>query len=336
MYALFHLHRLNNFLTPKDLFSGIFLKFAIDVNSIYGSDMFAAKSAGRELLGLNQLVSTNTPNLNFPLMVLIDYRGFRLIATSCLPLDGTYVFLVSLLCAMTLFLWIDRRTLMYGSADGGHTVQDQDPVLKGMIKDACTKLRLKGHLVGKGKQQKLIYGPGDLEGHLGYAFLPSRLFSICLHHPPPNAYYSHDGRYYVIDCARLCPPFPPVFTILAFPLSHDHDLFESEHHVEALEFTVNTWEEEVRKILFVSATRSVHSTVYEKSFSDGSSLSFLSHILIPGAIFHGSRSDCDGTTLNEYASILVGQSIYGNAVLIYTGGLIGQRVRLSPLPILLT
>ncbi len=34
---------------------------------------------------------------------------------------------------------------------------------------------------------QLVYGPGDLEGHLG-----------------------KDGRYYVLDAARLFPPHPPV------------------------------------------------------------------------------------------------------------------------------
>jgi hypothetical protein len=44
--------------------------------------------------------------LRFPLVVLIDYMGFRLMASSILP--------------------IDRSTLVYGSQDGGKTILSQD------------------------------------------------------------------------------------------------------------------------------------------------------------------------------------------------------------------
>ncbi len=51
--------------------------------------------------------NTNTPGLHFPLMALIDYRGFRLVAISILP--------------------ISRSTILYGSADGGATIHCDDP-----------------------------------------------------------------------------------------------------------------------------------------------------------------------------------------------------------------
>ena len=43
-------------------------------------------------------------------------------------------------------------------------------------------LNLKGHKVG----QAVVYGPGDIEGHLG-----------------------HDGNYYVVDFGRVFPPEAP-------------------------------------------------------------------------------------------------------------------------------
>jgi hypothetical protein len=49
------------------------------------------------------------------------------------------------------------------------------------MEEAGRKLHLKGHLAGTGTEP--TYGPGDLEGHLGF-----------------------DGRYYVLDFARVFPP----------------------------------------------------------------------------------------------------------------------------------
>lgn len=53
-------------------------------------------------------------------------------------------------------------------------------------------MNLKPHIVGadrEGNGGSLIYGPGDIEGHLGV-----------------------DGRYYVLDFARLAPPEPTAVT----------------------------------------------------------------------------------------------------------------------------
>jgi len=48
-------------------------------------------------------------------------------------------------------------------------------------------LNLKEHMVGKAQDRSVpVYGPADLEGHLAY-----------------------DGRYYVLDVARLFPPEKP-------------------------------------------------------------------------------------------------------------------------------
>lgn len=49
------------------------------------------------------------------------------------------------------------------------------------MKKAGEFLNLRGHLAGSGTQ--LTYGPGDLEAHLGM-----------------------DGKYYVLDFARVFPP----------------------------------------------------------------------------------------------------------------------------------
>ena len=55
--------------------------------------------AGHELKGLTSCFLCGVDGLNFPLIALIDYRGFRLVCMSVLP--------------------IDEDTLVCGSADGG-------------------------------------------------------------------------------------------------------------------------------------------------------------------------------------------------------------------------
>jgi len=73
---------------------------------MYGGDKraddMAMKAGGLELQGLMCWQSTMPEGLRFPMMCLIDYKGFRLIASAVLP--------------------IGRDTLRYGSADGGRTV----------------------------------------------------------------------------------------------------------------------------------------------------------------------------------------------------------------------
>jgi hypothetical protein len=46
------------------------------------------KAAAHELKGLIGYYSCNIPGLNFPLMALIDYKGFRVIAMSILPINA--------------------------------------------------------------------------------------------------------------------------------------------------------------------------------------------------------------------------------------------------------
>lgn len=57
------------------------------------------------------------------------------------------------------------------------------------MKEACLKLNLKPHKSGLNATEKDpdMWGPGDIEGHLG-----------------------RDGRYYLLDFSRACPPECPL------------------------------------------------------------------------------------------------------------------------------
>lgn len=142
---------------------GVLFKFAVDVppHFLYGSDEYAQKAAGHELKGLNQW-SLNSEGLHFPLMALVRHCGFTLVALSMLPIGG--------------------NSLVYGSDDAGRTVHFDDDVIYEKMKQTANALNLKGHYL-VADTSKLIYGPGDIEGHLGT-----------------------DNLHYVLDYARVYPP----------------------------------------------------------------------------------------------------------------------------------
>jgi len=71
-----------------------------------------------------------------------------------------------------------------GSCNAADTIANSDPTMRSIMKQAAGILNLKGHYVEPiNGEKELLYGPVDLEGHLG-----------------------KDGRYYIIDTARLFPP----------------------------------------------------------------------------------------------------------------------------------
>lgn len=152
----------------KFIQNSIFFKYAIDSHQLYGgNDEHAMKVAGHELKGGTALMSCGMMlGLNFGLMCLIDYRGYRLIATSSLP--------------------ISQDTIVYGSCDGGHTVHADNSELNSIMEKCFKILNLKGHTAGIGSSTKFIYGPCDIEGHVG-----------------------RDGKFYVVDVARIWPPETP-------------------------------------------------------------------------------------------------------------------------------
>jgi hypothetical protein len=79
-------------------------------------------------------------------MALINYRGFRLVALSLLP--------------------IDKTTLIYGSSDGGQHVRATIPKFNLLMEQAAGILNLKAHLVGM-NSKAILHAAGDIEGHYG-------------------------------------------------------------------------------------------------------------------------------------------------------------------------
>ncbi|KAF2070452.1 hypothetical protein CYY_008232 [Polysphondylium violaceum] len=137
---------------------GILFKFAMDTRLnhdcwMYGGktarDDYAAKAASNELKGLISYYMTDVKGLNYPLMALIDYKGFRLIALSVLP--------------------ISSDTIKYGSSDSGSVVHSEIPELNDKMKQVGEKLNLKAHRVGSiPENTKILSSPGDIEAHKGF------------------------------------------------------------------------------------------------------------------------------------------------------------------------
>ena len=140
----------------KYVVHGILFKFCLasmSENDLFGSDANAMKTAGNELKALvsifNAGVASSTPetseirNLRLPLMCIVDFRGYRVLAMAVLPISSS--------------------TLRYGSSDGGKHVHDDDQEMARAIKQLANVLGLKKHRVGS----QNLYLCGDVEGHRG-------------------------------------------------------------------------------------------------------------------------------------------------------------------------
>jgi Clustered mitochondria len=130
---------------------------------LYGDDECAMKVAGHELRALIAIhgavhMEPVLP-IALPLMSVIDYKGFRVVAQSILPVHG-------------------KKTLVYGSSDGGlrvHTSFGSEH-----MRELARRLNLKAHLVNErgnastattatadDDQKRMIYACTDIEGHKG-------------------------------------------------------------------------------------------------------------------------------------------------------------------------
>ena len=133
----------------KYIANNILFKFALDSHGLFnGNDYAAAKVAGHELKGLMAYFSLHMKGIRVPIMALVDYRGFRLIAMSVLPVSG--------------------ESLVYGSKDGGYVVQKSNKEFNRHMRAAGKKLNLKPHRCGIRKRHtKKLWAACDVEGHIG-------------------------------------------------------------------------------------------------------------------------------------------------------------------------
>lgn len=176
----------------KYIVHNILFKFALDKRDFYGSDAAAAKVAGHELQGLISLFNCDEVGLCMPLMALVDYKGFRLIAISTLP--------------------VNSETLCYGTCDGGRTIHGGTDNFNRRVAGACVRgggagalwllnrggattalsrtINVKAHYCGTEANKVLMYSACDLEGHIGL-----------------------DNKLYLLDFSRVMPPERPTVAL---------------------------------------------------------------------------------------------------------------------------
>jgi hypothetical protein len=118
----------------KFVVRGILFKYAVDTTFAYRATPFwmyggstpdderASKAGGHELLGCANIMNCNIPDLNTPLMALIDYKGYRLVAMSFLP--------------------ISKGSLVYGSSDAGKTIHNDAPPVVPLMRKVGKKIEL--------------------------------------------------------------------------------------------------------------------------------------------------------------------------------------------------
>lgn len=126
----------------KFIVHNILFKFAVDYNGLFGNDYAAAKAAGNELRGLISYFNTGISDLNVPLMALVDYRGFRLIAMSILPVGEETIIYGSWYVGVKL---TTSHIINIQRSDAGRNIHANDEEFNELMKVAAKKLNLKPH-----------------------------------------------------------------------------------------------------------------------------------------------------------------------------------------------
>lgn len=76
------------------------------------------KACGHDLKGLSAVYDTGMRDIHLPLICIIDYRGFRVVAMSLLPICGD-------------------ETIIYGSSNAGRAVCASDEKFNKLVKAVC-------------------------------------------------------------------------------------------------------------------------------------------------------------------------------------------------------
>eukprot|EP01133_Synstelium_polycarpum_P016333 gene16333-19429_t len=156
----------------KYIVRNVLFKFAggSSPNSGGNGEWGGAKVGGQELKGCMATLNSPIHGICVPLMALVDFMGFRLIAMSVLPISSTP----------------NEKTIVYGSSDMGRTVHSDHEQSLATMKALAQWLNLKPHIGGTREPPALVYSATDIEGHIGT-----------------------DGRFYLIDFSRTFPPSMP-------------------------------------------------------------------------------------------------------------------------------
>ena len=171
---------------------GVFFKFAHEIQYLVNASN-AAKVSGHELRACSMIalyaLENSDCSLLPPLMALVDFRGFRLLAVSQLPIQGD-------------------DSLVYGSNDGGLTIKNSDPRFRDAIEKMGEHFNLAGHLSGI-DNQTVVYTGSDIEGH--YANDRYYILDLARFFPPEaplnelESKKEHHSQVRTWNCTQQCP-----------------------------------------------------------------------------------------------------------------------------------
>ena len=162
--------------------------------------------------------SLEMEEVNFPLMTLVDYRGFRLVAISVLPvgkgvISNTTHTHFPLKHHNPFSSHYFTGTLIYGTCDGGATYFNSNKAFSDTMHEAAGKLNLEDHFCGSSYRNAVkLSAAADIEGHRFISLFPlplppSLLLSpFCLSH---SSHRGFDGKFYLLDFSRTMPPVMP-------------------------------------------------------------------------------------------------------------------------------
>ena len=167
---------------PKWQTSNIRFKMATDDDGMYNGNIDAcAKAYGNKLRGSIGYIKCYIPGMELPMMCLVDFRGFRLMAEAVMPLDvkkydqyGTEL--------------SSSEKIVMGTKDRGLHIHNEDAELHRLLGLAAEKMNLSQHGV-KGKD--------DLSP--GYFWCPADI----------RGYRGSDERLYICNLGRTYPPEHP-------------------------------------------------------------------------------------------------------------------------------
>uniref|UniRef100_A0A6B2KXZ1 Clu domain-containing protein n=1 Tax=Arcella intermedia TaxID=1963864 RepID=A0A6B2KXZ1_9EUKA len=175
----------------KFIEQGILFKYCNDTHMLLGYDRpdfrAANKIGGNELRGANLIFSCGISELNIPFLSLVDFNGYRLLASSLCP--------------------ISNDTLKYGSSGKSGGVHFDEYISK-LMAEVGRILNIAEHTV----QNVKIIGPGDIEVH---QFVGKHYVIDCGRIIPPQP-PDHDPKSYLYKVFR-----PELVKGLPEPLSSD-------------------------------------------------------------------------------------------------------------------
>lgn len=115
-------------------------KVCLDYHGVFnGSDEFASKAAGADRLGAQEYFKLQTPRLMCPLVVTIDYQGFRVLAVSKLPVQNVTFNEEGEVRKVS-------EDLEHGVQSHGEVFVNKSKIVQTYLKLTATTLNLAGHI----------------------------------------------------------------------------------------------------------------------------------------------------------------------------------------------